>query len=352
MVITRKTAEQIAARFAVQPRRVQRWWNRLLRHEVRFHLGEHPEHAGPRHDAHAARIAAAWRDWTATETTSRWVLVVGVGVGLGIPSIVLGLGFPLPAVAALVMFVLWGAFDVFEENGWSKRVVAPVVALIWMTDLWIDLGSMLAVAGFGVWVAGAFVLADLAFLIATWPAAVRAWRGRGEPAAAEGWVKRWVALPAVTTAIGMHTIELVLAASWAAVPMGVAAVALVLLTVIEHVQVRRKGAGHRVKRGSVYVEGAALIGYALLRAAAENLWWLAGPPAFVALALTPLLWVLHQPLDEADVDERRPRPLRWVLSLGLVARSAVRRVVIDRRNRGPPQDERPEFPSDSSGGAP
>ena len=39
---------------------MQRWWERLLTHEVEFHLGEHPEHTGPRHDADAAPIAAEW----------------------------------------------------------------------------------------------------------------------------------------------------------------------------------------------------------------------------------------------------------------------------------------------------
>ncbi|WP_343959613.1 trypsin-like peptidase domain-containing protein [Pseudonocardia alaniniphila] len=60
VVITRSTATQIAARYAVDPDGVQRWWDRLLTHEVEFHLGEHPEHTGPRHDADAAPIAGEW----------------------------------------------------------------------------------------------------------------------------------------------------------------------------------------------------------------------------------------------------------------------------------------------------
>ncbi|WP_037070459.1 hypothetical protein, partial [Pseudonocardia acaciae] len=34
------------------------WWDRLLRHEHDFHLGEHPEHDGHRHDEHAAGLVA------------------------------------------------------------------------------------------------------------------------------------------------------------------------------------------------------------------------------------------------------------------------------------------------------
>jgi hypothetical protein len=63
VVITRATAEQIAARYVLDPDAVQDWWDRLLSHEVEFHLGEHPEHTGPRHDADAAPIAAEWFGW-------------------------------------------------------------------------------------------------------------------------------------------------------------------------------------------------------------------------------------------------------------------------------------------------
>jgi serine/threonine protein phosphatase PrpC/pSer/pThr/pTyr-binding forkhead associated (FHA) protein len=63
VVITREMAERIAARYALDPEGVQTWWDRLLGHEQEFHLGEHPEHTGPRHDAHAAPIAAAWLAW-------------------------------------------------------------------------------------------------------------------------------------------------------------------------------------------------------------------------------------------------------------------------------------------------
>jgi hypothetical protein len=233
---------------------------------------------------------STWRAWPA----ARWVLVAVIGVGLGIPSIVAGFVSPLPAVAAFVMFVLWGAFDILEANGWPKRVVATAVALIWAVDLSIDLGLMLAVAGFGVWVEGAFVLADLAMLIGTWPAVWKAWGGSDALDVPGEWVQRWVGFPAVIAATGMHTVELVMAASWAAVPMGVAAVALAVLMVIKHLEVRREGAGERVKRIAVYVGGTALIGYGLLRAVLENLWLLAGVTAGVTPVLTVLLAVLHR----------------------------------------------------------
>jgi hypothetical protein len=60
VVITRAVAEQVAGRFALDPDGVQAWWDRLLSHEVEFHLGDNPEHTGPRHDADAAPIAADW----------------------------------------------------------------------------------------------------------------------------------------------------------------------------------------------------------------------------------------------------------------------------------------------------
>jgi hypothetical protein len=234
-------------------------------------------------DARAARGSA-----------TRWIRLVAIGVALGIPSIALGIASPLPAVAAFVTFALWGAFDIFEQNGWSRRVVAPAIALIWAVDLWIDLGLLLAVTGFGAWVEAAFVVADLAFLVATWPAALRAWRDGEQPHASEGWVLRWVAFPAVTVATGLHTIELVMAASWAAGPMGVVAVTLAVLTVVEHLRARREGAGGRGRRVTQYVEGAALLGYGLLRAVLEQMWALAAVTGGVAIAFTALLWVLQR----------------------------------------------------------
>jgi hypothetical protein len=66
VVIDRATAQRIAARYARDPEAVQAWWDRLLAHELEFHLGAEPEHTGHRHDTDAAAIARDWFGWTAS----------------------------------------------------------------------------------------------------------------------------------------------------------------------------------------------------------------------------------------------------------------------------------------------
>jgi hypothetical protein len=299
----------------------------------------------------AVGVIAVLQRRSAGAVPGQVLLISLVGIGLGIPAVVAAFVSPLPAVAALVTFVLWGAFDMFAANGWSKRLVTTVITLIWAVDLSIDLGLLLAVAGFAVWVEGAFVVADLTFLVGTLPAVVTAWSGQGGAEVFGEWVQRWLAFPAVTAATGLHTVELVTAASWAATPMAVAAVALAVLTVIKHVQARRNGAGERVERSVLRVEGVALIGYGLLRAAVEDQWVLAGVTAGVAIGFAVPLWIRHRrgagddvvdvddhrPLVDGAMDERRPGPAGWAQKLSREVRSAVRWAVDLLRCRGPPR---------------
>ncbi|MGH3587750.1 MAG: zinc-ribbon domain-containing protein, partial [Pseudonocardia sp.] len=57
VVITRAMLDEIAAHIAAG-RLPEDFWRRLLVHERDFHLGEHPEHTGARHDLDAAALAA------------------------------------------------------------------------------------------------------------------------------------------------------------------------------------------------------------------------------------------------------------------------------------------------------
>jgi hypothetical protein len=163
-------------------------------------------------------------------------------------------------------------------------------------------------------------------------------------------VQRWLAFPAVTAATGLHTAELVMAASWAAAPMGVAAVALAVLTVVKHLQVRRDGSAERAERSVLRVEGVALVGYGLLRAALESEWVLGGVTAGVATAFAVPLWILHRrgdhrPLVDGAMDERRPGHVGWAQKLIRAARSAIRWAIVFARTRGPPP------PDPTTGGA-
>ncbi|WP_211261654.1 helix-turn-helix domain-containing protein [Pseudonocardia acaciae] len=60
IVIPARVARLIDRLIALDPAFAD-WWNRLLRHEHDFHLGEHPEHDGEHHDNHAAALVAELR---------------------------------------------------------------------------------------------------------------------------------------------------------------------------------------------------------------------------------------------------------------------------------------------------
>ncbi|WP_037070454.1 hypothetical protein, partial [Pseudonocardia acaciae] len=60
IVIPARVARLIDQLIALDPAFAD-WWNRLLRHEHDFHLGEHPEHDGHHHDNHAAALVAELR---------------------------------------------------------------------------------------------------------------------------------------------------------------------------------------------------------------------------------------------------------------------------------------------------
>jgi hypothetical protein len=135
----------------------------------------------------------------------------------------------------------------------------------------------------------------LAFLIATWPAVWRAWRGQGPLAESGEWVQRWVAFPAVTAATALHAVELAMAGSWvAALPMGVASVAFAVQAVVGHLPAGRDSIGVRVGRVGLYGDGLALIFYGAVRAGLEQQWWPAAAAVVGSMALGFLLWVLHR----------------------------------------------------------